>query len=275
MSHTNVKTELIYLYGVILASELQETEVPPIIGIDQKKASIIRFKEVAAVITSVNSQKYSQQQIDLQLKDAEWLKQKAFHHHECISALHDQFTIYPMSFCTIFQNENNVKKLLNDQYEEILEKLNTLKDKQEWNLKIYCNSEMSFSYVINHNPAVLKLRESLAEMPKGKQFIMKKKLNQLITSELEKEQTQWWYEIEKQVKPYIAETKLRRNWGKEISERNDEMIINCDCLIEKSMVEQFLNEIQQIEPMYHISGCTFQVSGPWPPYHFSKKEKEI
>ena len=95
MAHTTVKTDLIYLYGVILASELQETEVPPIIGIDQKKASIIRFKEVAAVITPVNSLKYSQQQIDLQLKDAEWLKQKAFHHHECISALHSQFTILP------------------------------------------------------------------------------------------------------------------------------------------------------------------------------------
>jgi hypothetical protein len=274
MANTPMVMDLLYLYGIIPATELQERDIPSLIGIDQMETSIIRFKELAAVITPVNSLTYSQQEIDLQLKDAEWLKQKAFHHHECISSLHEQFTIFPMPFCTIFKNKNNLKQLLNDQYGEIVEKLNTLKDKQEWNLKIYCNSEMSLSYVRNHNPVVTQLRESLAAMPKGKQFIMKKKLDQLITSELEKEQSKWWFEIEKHVKPYISGIKLRRNWGKEISERNDEMIINCNFLIDKNKADKFFKQIQEIEPRYHILGCSFQISGPWPPYHFSKKEKE-
>ncbi|MEH7177678.1 GvpL/GvpF family gas vesicle protein [Neobacillus vireti] len=274
MAHTSIVLELLYLYGIIPVEELQEKDVPSLIGIDQKETSIITFKELAAVITPVNSLTYSQQEIDIQLKDAEWLKQKAFHHHECISVLHDQYTILPMSFCTIFQNENTLKHLLNEKYEEILGKLSTFKNKQEWNLKIYCDSEKSFTYVVNHNPAVTQLRESLAAMPKGKQFIMKKKLNQLITSELEKEHIQWWHEMIKVLEPYFSESKLRKNWGKEMSERNDEMIINCDFLIEKSKVELFLKEIQEIERRYQITGCTFQVTGPWPPYHFSKKEKE-
>ncbi len=265
---------LIYLYGVIPAAEL-ETGIPQIVGIDQKRAAIITFKELAAVITPVNAQFYSQQNINLQLKDAEWLKQKAFHHHECISTIHNQFTIFPMTFCTIFQHEDNLIKFLNEQYDELLDKLTVLNNKQEWNIKIYCSTEKSISYVVNHNPAVVNLRENLSEMPKGKQFIMKKKLDQLITSELEKEQSKWWYEIENHIKPYINEARLRRNWGKEITERNDEMIINCDYLIEKKNAEQFLKEIPILEQQYQASGCSFQLSGPWPPYHFSKKEKVI
>jgi hypothetical protein len=271
MTNTSVETDFLYLYGVVLFEELQTTEVPAIIGIDQKQATVLNFKELAAVITPVNPLYFSQQYIDLQLKDPDWLKEKAFHHHECITAIHSQFTILPMSFCTIFQKEDNLRSLLNEQYDVILEKLYRLKEKQEWNLKIYCNPEQAFSYVVTHNPTVLELRENIATMPKGKQFIMKKKLNQLITDEVEKVQSQWWAQIEQPLKTIFEEAKLRKNWGREITERKDEMIVNCDLLINKKKSEQFLNKIHDLEKEFAEAGCTFQVSGPWPPYHFSKE----
>jgi hypothetical protein len=271
MAHTAVSNDFIYLYGVILKEELQKSEVPSIIGIDQKKTSVIPYKGLAAVITPVNPLNFSQQRIDLQLKDPDWLKEKAFHHHECISAINSEFTILPMSFCTIFQKEENLKSLLNDQYDVILEKLNRLKEKQEWNVKIYSNSEQAFSHVIKNNPTVLELRENINTMPKGKQFIMKKKLNQLISNEVEKEQSQRWQQIEQKLKSFFEEAKLRKNWGREITERQDEMIVNCDFLINKHKSELFLNKIHDLEQEVAEAGCTFQVSGPWPPYHYSKE----
>jgi hypothetical protein len=271
MTFTSVEIDFLYLYGIVLFEELEKTEVPSIIGIDQKRSTVLNFKDLAAVITPVNPLNFSQQQIDLQLKDPDWLKEKAFHHHKCISAIHSQLTILPMSFCTIFQKEENLISLLNEQYEVILQKLIKLKEKQEWNIKIYCNSEQAFSYVVNHNPAVLELRENIATMPKGKQFIMKKKLNQLITAELESEQSQWWHQIEQKLKLIFAESKLRKIWGREVTERKDDMIVNCDFLIDKRKSEQFLTKIQELEQEFSVLGCTFQVSGPWPPYHFSKE----
>ncbi len=94
-----------------------------------------------------------------------------------------------MSLCTIFQNESNLESLLNDQYDVLLQKLTTIKNKQEWNLKLFCNTEKALSYVLRHNTAVIDLRGKLASMPKGKQFLMKKKLEHLITSEFEEEQS--------------------------------------------------------------------------------------
>ena len=97
MTHTEVETDLLYMYGVILSEELQKSEIPSIMGIDQKPATIKIFKKVAAIITPVSAQHFSQQQIDLQLKDAEWLKEKAFHHHQCITTIDQNFTVLPMS----------------------------------------------------------------------------------------------------------------------------------------------------------------------------------
>lgn len=275
MPNTRVDTDFLYLYGVILTEELQESEVPSILGIDQKKAIIKIYKDLAAVITPVNASGFSQKQLDLQLKDTEWLRVKAFHHHEVITALHQQFTVLPMSFCTIFQNEVNLASLFTEQYDVILQKLHSLKDKQEWNLKLYCNTKTALAYVIDHNKAVVDLRAQLASMPKGKQFLMKKKLDYLIASELEIEQSNWWKQISAELESDTSKANLRKNWSKEVTERQDDMVVNCDFLIEKSKVELFFNRIQELEKTYEPLGCTFQVTGPWPPYHFSKMTKEF
>jgi hypothetical protein len=275
MTHTKATTDFLYLYGVILAEELQSLEVPAIMGIDQKTVTLKIFKNLAAVITPVNAQNFSQEQIDLQLKDAEWLKEKAFHHHEIISMIHQHFTVLPLSFCTIFQNESNLESLLDHQYEVIFQKLLSLKNQQEWNLKVYCNNDKALSFVLQHNEAVLDLRQKLALMPKGKQFLMKKKLEQLIKAELEVEQSKWWNEIHQHLTSVISEINLRRNWGKEVTEQKDDMIINCDFLIEKLKSKEFMNSIIELEKLFEPLGCAFQVTGPWPPYHFSKMTQEI
>jgi len=275
MSYTKVDTDFLYMYGVILAEELQSSGIHSILGIDQKMASAKIYKDLAGVITPVSAQHFSQEQIDFQLRDPQWLKEKAFHHHEVISMIHQQFTVLPMSFCTIFENESNLESLLDHQYDVIFQKLLSLKNQQEWNLKVFCNNENALSFVLQHNEAVLNLREKLALMPKGKQFLMKKKLEHLITSELEVEQSKWWSEIQQQLTSAVSDINLRKNWGKEVTERKDEMIINCDFLIKQSKSEQFLNRVSELEKLFENMGCTFQVTGPWPPYHFSKMTKGI
>ncbi|MEO2075603.1 MAG: GvpL/GvpF family gas vesicle protein [Bacillus sp. (in: firmicutes)] len=275
MSQTRVVTEYIYMYGVILSEELQSSVIPSILGMEQRGVTVKIFNGLAAIITPVSSQNFSQQQIDLQLKDAEWLKEKAFHHHEVISLIQQHFTTLPMSFCTIFESENNLVNLLTDQYDGILQKLNSLKGKQEWNVKLFCVIDRAQRYVIEHNPAVVELREQLKSMLKGKQFIMKKKLEQLVASQVEYEQSKWWKEIHDEISPYVNDLNLRQNWGKEVTDRTDDMIVNCDFLVDKANTTYFLNKVQELEDTFKEIGCSFQVTGPWPPYHFSKMEKEI
>ncbi|PFO08293.1 hypothetical protein COJ85_03355 [Bacillus sp. AFS076308] len=273
MASTRVSTDFLYLYGVILAKELQTSEVPSIMGIDGNSVIIKHLNELAAIITTVNAQHFSQEQIDLQIKDADWLKEKAFHHHEIISTFHKEFTVLPMSFCTVFQNTENLETILNDQYPEIYQMLLSLKDKQEWNLKVYCQVDKTLAYVYEHNSAVVGLKEKLTSMPKGKQYIMKKKLEQLIASEVELEQSKWWQGMSEELSPYVGATNLRKIWGRDVTDRIDDMMVNCDFLVDRVTSSGFLHKLQDLEKKYEALGCSFHITGPWPPYHFSKIDK--
>ena len=102
---------------------------------------------------------------------------------------------------------------------------------------------------------------------------MKKRLEQLISMEFELEQSRWWKEIIKQLDSVVFEANLRQNWGKDLTERKEDMIANCDFLVDQSATETFLNKIGEIEKRLETLGCTFHITGPWPPYHFSKISK--
>ena len=274
MTLIGAESHYIYIYGVIIAEELQRSEVPSIIGIDHQNITLKIIKDIATVITPVDAHSFSQQQIDLQLKDTEWLREKTFHHHQMIAAINEHLTVIPMPFCTIFQNEENLENSLNEQHDSLLERLFAMQGKKEWNLKIFCLPEKALSNVLKNNSAVIELREKLPLMPKGKQFLMKKKLEQLILSEFDLEQSRWRKEIIEQLETLVSEANLRQNWGKDVTERKDEMIVNCDFLVDQNKTEQFLNKIEEIEQRFKTLGCTFHVTGPWPPYHFSKMTKE-
>lgn len=274
MQLTELETEFLYLYGMIPLEELQTSEIPIISGIDHHPTAFKIFQNIVAIITPVHPHHYCQQQLDQQLKNVEWLTEKAFHHHQYLTDLFHHFTILPMSFCTIYRNEKNLEKLLSDHYGLFLDKLAALKNKEEWNLKLFVRKEEAISHILNHNAAVLDLKTNLAAMTKGKQFLMKKKLEQLITSELEKEQAWWWQDILHRLKTVAAEVNLRKNLEKEITARKDDMFINCDFLINKKQVANFSNSIKEMSSFYASKGCLFQLTGPWPPYHFSSIARE-
>ena len=274
MSEEKNQTDYLYVYGIIPKEELTESVIPSIVGIDNQPITSITFKDIVAIATQVNPQTFSQQNIDSLSKNIDWLQENALHHHSCIEELNRCFTILPMSFCTIFQTEQKLVILLNQRYEELSGKLHTLKGKEEWNLKVFCKLETAKSIVLEHNPAITELKESLASMPVGKQFLMRKKIELKIGEVLVKEFGNWHAEIQQHLTGFVVESSLRSNWGKEVTGRADDMIINCDFFVERNRTDEFINAIHEGEKLFSNRGCTFQVTGPWPPYHFSKMGSE-
>lgn len=273
---TGIKTctPFIYVYGLIPSKELQQKEAPSFIGINDTQSYLKQYDEITAIVCPVSANEFSAQQVEIRLKDPNWLQEKAFHHHECIELIYRDFTVIPMSFCTIFQNEENLENMIANQYDVIIEKFYQLSAKEEWNLKVYCDAGSMKSYVAEYNSSVLAFVEELKHMPRGKQFIMKKKLERLLAAEVEKEQIERWEAIHQQLQNITSDCKVRKNWGKEITHRNDDMLFNCDYLIHKEQVEEFLHCIREKEQSYAELGWSFVLTGPWPPYHFAQMIRE-
>ncbi|MFP3361313.1 GvpL/GvpF family gas vesicle protein, partial [Planococcus sp. SIMBA_143] len=66
---------------------------------------------------------------------------------------------------------------------------------EEWNVKIYCDDKLLKKQVSESNPSIEAKRKEISELPKGRQFFEKKKIDQLIDRELENEKNRLCEEV--------------------------------------------------------------------------------
>ncbi|MFC0471392.1 GvpL/GvpF family gas vesicle protein [Halalkalibacter kiskunsagensis] len=263
--------DLIYLYGLIPTNEANNHSLPTYKGFDgTARIYTIPIETSTAIVCKLDSENYSEEQIkDRVNNDMEWLQEKAFHHHETVMKLARIFTIVPLKFCTLYKNQDSLAKAVHAKESKIESAFSLLAGNEEWNVKIYCDDQLVKKQIKKSNPVIEAKKAEISQLPKGRQFFEKKKLDKLIQSELEKETNRVTEKIHLHLKGFVLQGNVKRNWSKNVTEKKENMIWNGVYLISETVVESFLEQIQHFEKQMQETGWKFEVSGPWPAYHFS------
>lgn len=264
------KENYIYLYGIVPVYELDKTPFSPFAGIDKEhKAAIATYGDIAAIYTEVDAEAYEGEALESRMKDdLEWLQESAMHHHEVLLSLQKQYTLIPMKFCTIYLSQDSLEEKLREQADTIKSLFIRIKDSEEWNLKIYCDDEPLREHVLQHSPSIKEKMQELESLSPGRQFFEKRKIDQLVDGELEKEKNQFCEQIHAELTEIASEEKVKTAWSKDVTGRELEMSWNSVYLIQENQVEAFLKLVQQKNEESASSGWRFEATGPWPAYHF-------
>ncbi|GGB35662.1 gas vesicle protein GvpL [Virgibacillus dakarensis] len=263
--------ELVYLYGVIPAKELEKEAFPVVKGLDQQhKVYPLAVNNTLAVVCHLDDQDYSEESIKEKMNnDMEWLREKAFHHHEMLIALNERYNVIPMKFCTIFANEENLRETIEKNEEKLLRSFSLIDGSEEWNLKIYCDDTVLKSYISANNANIEAKKEEISQFPPGKQYFAKRKIEQMVDKELEKEKDKVCENAHAQLRQFSLHETIKKNWNKDVTGREDNMSWNSVYLVPVSHVTGFLQKINELKDTWANLGWKFEATGPWPAYHFA------
>ncbi|WP_368502969.1 GvpL/GvpF family gas vesicle protein [Alkalihalophilus sp. As8PL] len=263
--------DLIYLYGLVPTNEATNQSFPSFKGFDDVgDIYTIPIDDITAIVCNLNANEYSEESIKDRINnDMEWLQEKAFHHHETVMKLSKLFTIIPLKFCTLYKNQDSLKTTVHANGSKMMNTFDLLAGNEEWNLKLYCDDQLLKEQVSQNNPTIEAKRAEISELPRGKQFFEKKKIDKLIENELEEEKNRVSEAIHANLQTFVLQGNVKKNWSKDVTGKKENMTWNGVYLISKSEVESFLEQIQQYEKEMKEMGWQFEASGPWPAYHFS------
>ena len=262
--------KLIYLYGIIpAAANIQP--LPHLKGLDEESGIFsLSFNEIDAIVCELDREAYSEKELEKKTNDTKWLHQKAFHHHEVLMKLYENYPIIPMKFCTIYASFESLTNTIDQHKHQMLETLENITDKEEWILKIYCEADKIIESVAGHNETVESKKEEILAMSPGRQYLEKRKLDQLIDQEAEKEKQAFSEKIHEDLAAHSIDTEVKKNWNKDVTGRTDEMCWNSVYMLDKSAVDHFLSAIKKMQNKWEDVGWHMEVTGPWPSYHFAK-----
>ncbi|MDI6761747.1 MAG: GvpL/GvpF family gas vesicle protein [Thermodesulfobacteriota bacterium] len=263
--------EGLYLYCI---REKTDTHCFSAKGIDEKgEVFVIPFRKLEAVVSNVSVEEFASEEIQKKAKeDLSWIKEKVVAHEKVIEEAmrkDDKFlSVIPMKFGTIFKERVRLEETLKKDYFKIKKVLDRIRGKQEWSVKVYLKDREKIEQLIKEkNEAIKEKEEEIASLPEGIAFFMEEELKEVISKEVEKELSNAAEVLfERLGKQPVASVKGKILY-KELTGRQEPMILNAAYLISEEKIEGFKNEAEKLNKEIQTK-FYLEYSGPWPAYNF-------
>lgn len=232
------------------------------IGIEGSEVYTIPYQDLCAVVHNCPPEPYKSE-------DNEVVKKWVMAHQKIVETAWERFgTVLPLGFDTIIKGEEgtapdeNMKKWLKGDYENLRQKLGKLKDKAEFGVQVFWDPKIISEGLIETNPEIKKLNEEIKSKSKGLAYMYKKKLENLLKKEMEVEAERHFKDFYERIKKCVDEIKVEKT--KKLEE-DKQMLMNLSCLLPKEKSKMLGEGLENIKNM---EGFFVRFTGPWPPYSF-------
>jgi len=258
---SGMKNKGLYLYCLVPGS------VPRGIGVS--------LRGFSALVEQVSLNEFWGDNIKKNLTDKKWLETKILKHNRVISEAAKKWAVIPMKFGTVFESEGSLQKTLNEKAGQFVSLLSTLKGKEEWGAKLFCNMEKFKDIVSTMDDDVIKMRMEIKDKPAGVAYFMKKKIEKLIEKRTELIVDKYVIETHEKLSQRSFRSCLNKLQSRGMTKRKDKMVLNGAYLVEKKKIGGFNREISNLQKGFEKKGFQIELSGPWPSYSFVNLEQEV
>jgi hypothetical protein len=256
-----------YVYGVMTAvGEAFDGPLP--LGIQSGRVETVEFDGLSAVVSTLPADVFSGESLKANLGEAAWLQENVRKHASIIEQLRSRQTLLPMPFCTIFPNRDKVVRLLEVNYGQYFDSLGLVEGKQEWGVRIYSNTDVLQSKV---NESDRRVEGAFGSISRGVSGYLKNEMDRM---EQESQQDPIELMIEhcsqrshEAMLALAAEGRFNPDRGSQ-ERQGEHLVLNTAYLVEDAMDSEIRAEVERLKAEYAELGFRFELTGPWPPYHF-------
>ena len=208
----------------------------------------ICFNDIAAVVSNSPIIKYRVS------------RENTLAHEKAIEEVMKEYTVLPVRFATIAEDEEEVKKILEREYSKFKDLLNSMKDKKELGLKAIFKEDVIYKDILEKNKELRILKEKVAALPPEKTYFKRAEIGEMVEAALRREKEIYKKDILDALSYLAAEVKTNSSYW-------ELMIINAAFLVEKYKEAEFDQKVNELEAKYS-SKIKLKYIGKVPPFNF-------
>jgi hypothetical protein len=226
------------------------------------------FEKYYVTIKYVPENEFSEENLKKNLTDMNWLEVKAREHFEVIGRIMESGSVIPFNFGTIYFSKDNLKEFISDYSISLDENFQFIKGMQEWSVKIYCDRKSLIGHIDEWSEEAAAMEKQIMASAPGKAFLFKIKKNGLIENEVDRLCKSFGQQYFNEFSELCESSSLNNLLPKELTGREDTMILNATFLVSNKKVAEFINIEDRQRKKEKDSGFSIKISGPWAPSSF-------
>ncbi|MDR3587845.1 MAG: GvpL/GvpF family gas vesicle protein [Desulfosporosinus sp.] len=250
--------ELLYAFGII---EANQGDIVDLLGMEDRPCRIVENRTLGMIVCSVSRKEYNEESLHHYMEDMAWVESHARRHEEILLKTMEGRSVIPLPFCTIFTDEENIKRQLRQNAERLKEDLQRLENHKEMHVKLF----------VNRKQLIEKLQENLPYSggQSGGGYFQKRQWEKKIQEEMDRLLDDYGESLYQDLNNISAEARLLDKAGVVVPE-GLQLVFAVHYLMAKEHSEEWDKKLAEFDEVADPLGFTLDVSGPWPPYHFSR-----
>ncbi len=181
-------------------------------------------------------------------------------HEKAIEEVMKEYTVLPVRFATIAEDEEKVKKILEKEYDRFKGLLNKIEGKKELGLKAMFKEDIIYKDILEKYEHIRTLKEKLMVLPSEKTYYQRMEIGKMVESALQEEKEIYEKDILDTISPLAVEVKTNNTYG-------ELMILNAAFFVEKHREQEFDQRVQGLADKYN-DRIKLKYVGTLPPFNF-------
>ncbi|MCB8818444.1 GvpL/GvpF family gas vesicle protein [Desulfosporosinus shakirovi] len=254
--------EVLYAFGIIQVNREGVVDLP---GMEDRPCRIVENGNLGMLVCPVLRKEYNEESLHLYMEDMAWVESHARRHEETLLKTMEGRSVIPLPFCTIFTDEENIKRQLTQNAGEIQADLQRLGNHNEMHVKLF----------VDRKRLLEKLHQELPYSggQSGGGYFQKRQWEKKIEEEMERVMNDYGESLYQDLNNISAEVILLDKAGV-VAPEGQQVVFSVQYLMAKEIREELDKKLKEFDETADSFGFILDVSGPWPPYHFSQLIKE-
>jgi hypothetical protein len=248
------------------AAQLPADSLPAAIEEDAK-LEWISVNTLAALVSQVPRETYSEERLAEHLTDATWTAIRAMRHETVAEYVAKRASVIPLRFGTIYLERNGIEQMLTEKSRELEEIIEHLRGREEWGVNVYSDRAVLMTSITSVSPVLRELVERAAQAPPGQSYLMQKKIDAMRVDEVRAAVNRIVDQIEAKLKEHTDDGRRLRILKVETTEHG-ELKAKFAFLVKRSGFEEFRAAAERLAQEHQAAGVRLELTGPWPVYNF-------
>lgn len=245
---TRSKGEGLYLFGIVENHSTPE-------GLPCKAPTVATWGELAGVAERVNLPEFRGELLKRNLASGEWLREWAQLHMAVLMKLMETGPVIPVKFGALFSSLESLRRVLKGRYKRFINTMALLRDKEEWEVKVYFMWQGS-------NPSEPQGKEA------GTRYLMRKMGEAREVEEARSLALAMARDCFEALKPYSSLACYTPLGPPRAAPDGSRLVLSAAYLVSRGAVADFHDQVESLRAAGLSQSLRIGVSGPWPPFHF-------
>jgi Gas vesicle synthesis protein GvpL/GvpF len=262
--------EVLWTYCVLTADEPVPASLAGVVA--SNPVERVDAGDLTALVSRVPLSEFGEEPLRRNLNDLDWLERVARGHEAVLERTLHGATIVPLRLCTIFGNEQGVRRMLDEQRLAFTAALEVLRGHQEWGVKLLADREALEAAARARSPEADALADELDTQSAGGAYMLRRRLERQVREAADELAVGVADDVHARLQAAASDAVLNPPQNRDLSGHEGEMLLNGAYLVETPKLGRLRELVDELQDRHRGLGVRLELTGPWPPYNFIPRD---